>query len=197
MLSRVLISLFVIGLPSLAQAKVHHARKAPLLATPLAPLAPTGMVEGQLDAETGIGPAVPPPIVTTPGFFATHSKRVERDLMLFQPTLVGLLPGARRNAELVAKTPNKKKKEQFSFFTPLRTADDLEVHRDRDRLALFRTPQPQGSAVALGLAMFASATIASAHAPRPLRVLFDGPVHIGPAIFDGGGMGAGLSGRWL
>jgi hypothetical protein len=43
--------------------------------------------------------------------------------------------------------------------------------------------------------MFTAATILSAHAPRPLRVLFDGPVHFGPAIFDGGGMGAGIAGR--
>jgi hypothetical protein len=38
-------------------------------------------------------------------------------------------------------------------------------------------------------------TVLSAHAPRPFRVIFDGPVHVGPAIFDGGGMGAGIAGR--
>ena len=45
------------------------------------------------------------------------------------------------------------------------------------------------------LAMFGVATVLSAHAPRPFRILFDGPVHLGPAIFDGGGMGAGIAGK--
>src|SRR5437868_481389 len=69
--------------------------------------------------------------------------------------------------------------------------------RDRDRLLLFRGTQPQGSSIAIGVGMFAAATLGSAHAPRFLRVVFDGPVHLGPAIFDGGGMGAGVAGRGL
>ena len=66
---------------------------------------------------------------------------------------------------------------------------------ERDRLVLFRGPQHQGATFALGMAMFGATTILSAHVPRPLRVIFDGPVHLGPAIFDGGGMGAGIAGR--
>jgi hypothetical protein len=118
---------------------------------------------------------------------------VENDLMLFKPTLVGIAPmGRGRNAELFGTVPAKK---AFRFLAPAEAGDALEVRRDRDRLVLFRGPQSQGASVAIGLAMFIATTISSAHAPRPLRVVFDGPVHLGPAIFDGGGMGAGIAGR--
>jgi len=86
-------------------------------------------------------------------------------------------------------------KKEITFLAPAEGGDALEVRRDRDRLVLFRGPEVQGAAVAVGLAMFTAATILSAHAPRPLRGVFDGPVHVGPAIFDGGGMGAGIAGR--
>jgi len=86
-------------------------------------------------------------------------------------------------------------KKEITFLAPAEGGDALEVRRDRDRLVLFRGPEAQGAAVAVGLAMFTAATILSAHAPRPLRGVFDGPVHVGPAIFDGGGMGAGIAGR--
>ena len=88
-------------------------------------------------------------------------------------------------------------KDLLQFKLQLRFVDALEVRRERDRLMLFRAPQSQGEAVGIGLAMFAATTILSAHAPRPLRVVFDGPVHLGPAIFDGGGMGAGIGARGL
>ena len=116
--------------------------------------------------------------------------------MLFKPTLIGITPaGPARQTALFDRSPAKKK--MIQFFVPAGGGDGLEVRRDRDRLVLFRGPQSQGGAVAVGLAMFAATTIASAHAPRPLRVLFDARVHLGPAIFDGGGMGAGLAGRFL
>jgi hypothetical protein len=134
-----------------------------------------------------------PPLATSPTFVEVHSARVEHDLMLFQPTLVGLPPPARaREAALFATPPVKK---PVRFFAPSRSADELAVRRERDKLLLFRAPQPQGAAVGVGLAMFGATTLLSAHAPRPLRIIFDGPIHLGPAVFDGGGMGAGIAGR--
>jgi hypothetical protein len=148
-----------------------------------------------IDSETRTVVTVAPLADGAATFVDFHSARVAHDLMLFKPTLVGITPaGPARNDALFARSPAKK---QLRFFVPAEGGDALEVRRDRDRLVLFRGPQAQGQAVAIGLAMFGASTVLSAHAPRPLRVLFDGPVHVGPAIFDGGGMGAGVGGRFL
>jgi hypothetical protein len=72
----------------------------------------------------------------------------------------------------------------------------LELLRERDRLQLFGVVQNEGNA-GYGVAMFAAVTILAAHAPSFLRPLFDGPVHLGPAVFDNGGMGAGIGGCFL
>jgi hypothetical protein len=113
--------------------------------------------------------------------------------MLFKPTLMGLTPARRARGQELLDPPPPKKEPRYPV--PTEAADELEVRRDRDRLVLFRGPEPQGAAIALGAAMFGAATILSAHAPPPFRTAFDGPIHLGPAIFDGGGMGAGLAGR--
>ena len=148
-----------------------------------------------IDSETRSVVAVAPLGESAATFLDFHSARVAHDLILFKPTLVGITPaGLARNAALFARSPAKK---ELRFFIPAEGGDALEVRRARDRLVLFRGPQAQGPAVAIGLAMFGASTILSAHAPPPLRVLFDGPVHLGPAIFDGGGMGAGVGGRFL
>ena len=181
-----------IAAPTVASAKQHPAARAALLfhAPALA-----GSNGAKIDPATETVLVVPP-LATAPGTFVEfHSARVENDLMLFKPTLVGIAPeGSARSAALLAHPPAKK---QIRFFVPAEGGDPLEVRRDRDRLVLFRGPQSQGGAIAIGLGMFAATTILSAHLPRPLRVLFDGPVHLGPAVFDGGGMGAGIAGRGL
>jgi hypothetical protein len=165
---------------------------APAAAEPSAPPRSDGAI---IDSATRTVVVVAPLATNEPSFVAFHSARVENDLMLFKPTLIGITPaGPARTAALFDRSPAKKK---IQFFVPAGGGDGLEVRRDRDRLVLFRGPQSQGGAVAFGLAMFAVTTILSAHAPRPLRVLFDARIHLGPAIFDGGGMGAGLAGHFL
>ena len=42
---------------------------------------------------------------------------------------------------------------------------------------------------------FSGMVVAAAHTPPALRFAFDRSLHVGPAIFDGGGMGAGFGGR--
>ena len=81
-------------------------------------------------------------------------------------------------------------------FVPLREVEDpLAVMRDRDHLRWLRGETPsQDRWAAIGLSMFVGTTFATAHAPGPLRWLFDGPVHVGPALFQGGGMGASVAG---
>ena len=49
---------------------------------------------------------------------------------------------------------------------------------------------------ALGSMVMGAAVVLAAHAPAGLRPLVDGPVHVGPALFVGGGMGAAVGGRF-
>jgi hypothetical protein len=73
--------------------------------------------------------------------------------------------------------------------------DRLETLRDRDRLQLFGVAND--AQAGYGVALFGAVTILAAHAPGPLRAIFDGRVHLGPAVFMDGGMGAGIGGRFL
>jgi len=76
-----------------------------------------------------------------------------------------------------------------------READALGLARDRDLLLLGgRAPSLQSGA--LGAMVMGAAVVLAAHAPAKLRPLVDGPVHVGPALFEGGGMGAGVGGRF-
>jgi hypothetical protein len=192
--SRVLSALIMLlAASTAASAHKHRRAHATLVPQERTPTADDG---AKIDPATRTVLDVAPLANASPSFVEFHSARVENDLMMFKPTLVGITPaGPARNADLIAASPVKKK--QMRFLVAAQGGDVLEVRRDRDRLVLFRGPQPQGAAVGIGLAMFGATTILAAHAPRPLRVLFDGPVHLGPAIFDGGGMGAGIAGRGL
>ena len=49
---------------------------------------------------------------------------------------------------------------------------------------------------ALGSMVMGAAVVLAAHAPKRVRAIVDGPVHVGPALFEGGGMGAGVGGRF-
>jgi hypothetical protein len=175
---------------SMAGAHKHRST-VPVLHNRLRSAGPSD--EGAANAALMTPPAAP--LATAPTFVELHSARVENDLLLFSPARVATLAVHTREAELFAKPPDAK--PPLRLFTPVNVVDPLEVRRDRDKMLEFRGPQPaQGGSVALGAAMFGAATVLSAHAPRPVRVVFDGPVHLGPAIFDGGGMGAGLAGRF-
>jgi hypothetical protein len=77
-----------------------------------------------------------------------------------------------------------------------RAQDRLEPLRDRDALLLpaYRLPSLQSGA--LGAALLGAGVVFAAHAPGPLRAIVDGPVHVGPALLDGGGMGVGVGGTF-
>jgi hypothetical protein len=77
-----------------------------------------------------------------------------------------------------------------------RAQDRLESLRQRDALLLPAGRAPSAQAAGLGAAMLGAAVIFAAHAPARLRPLVDGRVHVGPALLDGGGMGAGIGGRF-
>src|SRR5881394_3191215 len=68
----------------------------------------------------------------------------------------------------------------FLTFQPART-----VEEQQNRLASLR-------ASAVGAMMLSASVVLAAHAPARLRPVVDGVVHLGPAVFDGGGMGAGI-----
>jgi hypothetical protein len=188
---RVLVVMIALACTSSAASARNHRAPVGVLHDRLSSTGPSD------DATANAALVAPPlvPLIVAPTFVEFHSARVENDLLLFSPARVATLAVHTRDAELFAAPP--KEKPTMRLFTPVNVVDALEVRRERDKMLLFRGgAQPaQGGAVALGVAMFGAATILSAHAPRPLRVLFDGRVHFGPAIFDGGGMGAGVAGQ--
>lgn len=71
----------------------------------------------------------------------------------------------------------------------------LESMRERDTLLLYGSPVGGNNATLAGIGLFSTVVVGAAHAPGPLRHLFDHALHLGPAIFDGGGMGAGFGGN--
>ncbi len=71
----------------------------------------------------------------------------------------------------------------------------LETMRERDALQLYGATPGTTTSTGLGIGVLTTAVISAAHAPLPLRFAFDRTFHLGPAIFDGGGMGAGFGGR--
>jgi hypothetical protein len=91
----------------------------------------------------------------------------------------------------------------FLVFRVLRSdeqqQDRLQVARERDRFTLTSgRPATITSEGAYGAAVMGASVFLVAHAPGRLRPLFDGNrvVHAGPALFEGGGMGAGVGGRF-
>ena len=71
----------------------------------------------------------------------------------------------------------------------------LDYLRDRDLLRLYGPTPGSTGGVADGIALFSTVVVAAAHLPGRARVLFDHRVHVGPALFEGGGMGAGIGAR--
>jgi hypothetical protein len=71
----------------------------------------------------------------------------------------------------------------------------LDYLRERDTLRLYGPTPGNSGGVADGIAIFSTAVIAAAHLPGRARVIFDHTVHVGPALFEGGGMGAGIGAR--
>lgn len=94
---------------------------------------------------------------------------------------------------------NEQVMRSFLQFKTARTVEQdqnrLQQLRDRDALLLGgRAPSMQSGA--LGSMVMGAAVVLAAHAPAKLRAVVDGPVHLGPALFEGGGMGAGVGGRF-
>jgi len=71
----------------------------------------------------------------------------------------------------------------------------LERMRERDTLELYGPTPGSATSTALGVGVFSAVVVTAAHTPPALRFAFDRSLHVGPAIFDGGGMGAGFGGR--
>jgi hypothetical protein len=88
----------------------------------------------------------------------------------------------------------------FLRFAPARGVEEqqnrLEALRDRDRLQLYGLVA-DSARTGYGVALFGAVTVLTAHAPPAMRALFGGPVHLGPALFENGGLGAGVGGRFL
>ena len=169
-----------------AGARGHHRRTMAL--APTKPAAPSG---ARLDRPLRTAARR---VERAPSFVELHTARVKRDLMLFHPDFPGLDPPLPREIDRAAAASEP----LLLFVSPPRSDDLVDLARRRDRLLLFRPERHGGGdGAALGLGMFTAMTMMAAHMPEPLRLLFDRRVHLGPAIFDDGGMGAGLAATGL
>ena len=136
----------------------------------------------------------PPPerphLALAPSYYEFHAGRVQRDFLSFQSALPGQNPVIDRPLAMIGD-----KRRKLSFVAPPATDDPLRQLRENDRLALLREVPPAATAVAItvGLSLFMTAVVGAAHAPSALRFLFDGPVHLGPAVFESGGMARALA----
>jgi hypothetical protein len=72
--------------------------------------------------------------------------------------------------------------------------DPQDEARATDRLHWLHEERSGDSATLRGFGLFSGATVAAAHAPQPLRWLFDRQLHAGPALLNGGGLGFGVGG---
>jgi hypothetical protein len=97
------------------------------------------------------------------------------------------------------ETKNEQVFAAFLAFTTARTVEEqqnrLQSARERDEL-LLPGGAPSMQAGAMGAMMMGAAVVVAAHMPERARGVIDGAVHFGPALFEGGGMGAGVGGRF-
>jgi hypothetical protein len=71
----------------------------------------------------------------------------------------------------------------------------LDRMRERDSLELYGPTPGTSASTATGVGVFSAVVVGAAHTPKVLRFAFDRSLHLGPAIFDGGGLGAGFGGH--
>jgi hypothetical protein len=89
--NRILVTaLVLLGMTSTATAAKHH-RARPALGLQ-ASATPSSNDGAKIDSSTGTVFAVAPPVKVSATFVEFHSARVENDLMLFRPTLIGIAP---------------------------------------------------------------------------------------------------------
>lgn len=72
----------------------------------------------------------------------------------------------------------------------------LERMRERDELQLPGKTPGTSTSTTFGVGLFSGLVVSSAHTPRALQFAFDRSMHLGPAILEGGGMGAGFGGAF-
>jgi hypothetical protein len=114
----------------------------------------------------------------------TKALQISRTRLLFDadlPTVRSILPGEPLAAE----------RERTKLASPVITEDVVQQERERDQILLVAHPTPK---VVLGAAvtMLTGISVLTAQPPRSLRFMFSGPISVGPATFDYGGLGLGL-----
>jgi hypothetical protein len=113
----------------------------------------------------------------------------------------GLAERVRPRAPSYVEMKNEQVMRAFLVFAETQRApdhgDSLTGARAREEVLVPVGPEPNaGRAAAYGAAMLSATVVLAAHAPAPLRPLFDARLHLGPAVFESGGMGAGVGGRF-
>ncbi len=156
-------------------------------ASPPRPLAPVAR-----PSRTHLALTERPRPLRAPSYFEQHAARVRYDLLLFHFDATDSAPPF-----VSASVADTDHAAGAALLVPaIPVEDPLRRARERDRLRLFRDPAvARPEHVAGWVGAFASASLLAAHAPAPLRVLFDQRIHFGPAVFDGGGVGVGVGGH--
>jgi hypothetical protein len=90
------------------------------------------------------------------------------------------------------RTHDQRVRFSMHLFRGRRDARSLDEQRDFDRRLMFSAQHAPNLS---GVGLFGAAVIAAAHAPGPLRMVFDRNWHLGPALLDGGGLGVGFGGK--
>jgi hypothetical protein len=130
---------------------------------------------------------VPTPEYRPYSFLETRALRISLGMVLFDPDLTTVTP-------ILGAGPLPPPRGRMNLVPPALTEDVIQQERERDQIYLASRPT---STAALGLSVlvFTGISILASQPPLPLRRLFNGPVQIGPATFEYGGLGIGLRAR--
>ena len=130
---------------------------------------------------------VPTPEYRPFSFLETRALQISLGMVLFDPDLTTVNP-------MLGADALPAPRDRMNLVPPAVTYDVIQQERERDQLYLASRPT---STAALGVAIgvFTGMSILASQPPLPIRPLFKGPVQIGPATFEYGGLGVGLRSR--
>jgi hypothetical protein len=132
------------------------------------------------------------------------------EIVFLSTALTAFAGGAARADEppvwLVAPTVSEPPRPHPSYFEEhsarvtrnihmFQSSYSLDTMRERDTLSLYGPTPGTNLSTGLGTGLFTALVVSTAHTPEWLRFAYDRALHLGPAIFEGGGMGAGFGGR--
>ncbi len=165
-----------------ARSRLHRAR----LRLPAARVSPPANAEALVATPATIERMVD----LRPTLLQAHAERVQSVLFLFKTD--GEPPPPTPDLTTFRPPTGALLSPQREVFLLMPPAEALfETARARERMLMFRPLRVDSTSDALGVLLFTASTLFAARAPSPIR-RFQRKVHLGPAIFDGGGLGVAV-----